>query len=222
MVSLITPLPPAPQRTDPANFPARADALVAALPNLVSQINAVALATTGSGNFTNINVTGAATFGRIDGGAGWNYSASINTTSGSTFDFLGIPSWSTEVTLLFTGCGLSGVDDLTVQVGHAGGLMFTGYSAAATLLAGGSLNCIGSSTGFQIRLGAAADSCYGVMNLTKVNGNFWNSTHNTFLNFGRASCGGGGVFIAGPLDRVRLTQTGSSTFDFGSVRIGWR
>ncbi len=155
-------------------------------------------------------------------GRGWTYAAAQNTTSGSTVDFIGIPSWATEVVVLFVGVGLSAGDDLTVQIGHSGGLVTTGYSAAATLLAGGTINCIGSSTGFQVRAGAAADSCYGTMTLTKVNDNFWNSTHSTFSNFGRASCGGGGVFIPAIIDRVRLAQTGASTFDFGSVRIGWR
>jgi len=38
----VTPLPPAPSRNDPTNFAERGDALVAALPTLVAEINAVA------------------------------------------------------------------------------------------------------------------------------------------------------------------------------------
>lgn len=38
---LLTPLPTAPSRADPANFPARADATMAALPVLVTELNAV-------------------------------------------------------------------------------------------------------------------------------------------------------------------------------------
>ncbi len=39
-IPLITKLPPAPQRTDPANFPAKGDAMMSALDPMVTQINA--------------------------------------------------------------------------------------------------------------------------------------------------------------------------------------
>jgi hypothetical protein len=66
-MTALTPLPPAPNRTDPATFSDKADTFVAALPGLVSEINAIpgidpsnTVITGGSINGTTIGATTAA------------------------------------------------------------------------------------------------------------------------------------------------------------------
>jgi len=142
------------------------------------------------------------------------------TTSGTAFDFTGLPAGVRRLVVMFGGCSLSGTDDLLVQLGDSGGLATSGYAASCFDHAG----MVNSGSGFIVYAGAAANTVHGSITLTLLNSstNRWVAQIGAFRSTTSAIGGGGGVVLSGALDRVRLTRTGTNTFDAGSVSIWYR
>ena len=140
------------------------------------------------------------------------------TTSGTAFDFTGIPSTANRVTVMFRGVSLSGTDDLLVQLGVSGGPVTTGYFS------------LGERPGFTpsptsgavIALGVAASSFSGSMVFNKLTGNVWVWSYlGALASTLRMSYGGGDVDLGGVLTQLRITRTGTNTFDLGTVSISY-
>lgn len=149
------------------------------------------------------------------------FSASQATTSGTAFDFTGIPSWATRITVMLQDCSLSGTDNFLVQPGTGGGPVTSGYVSETSINpAGSSYN---STAGFTIAGVLAASSVHVILTMQKVpGGNTWLSAHSG----GRAGTvatisGGGSIALGGTLTQVRLTRDGANTFDAGSVTVEW-
>lgn len=150
------------------------------------------------------------------GNAQFGSSSEIATTSGTAFDFNGLPAWVTAIDLLMFGVSLSGTDNFLVQIGPSSGVETTGYVSQtgnrfgeASSTSGFSLNGNGNANlaDFNVALRCvSADRTRWLMTLSGAQGGF------PFF-------GGGRKTLAGPLDRVRLTRTGANTFDAGSVRL---
>jgi hypothetical protein len=135
------------------------------------------------------------------------------TTSGTSIDFTGIPSWVKRITVMFSGVSLNGASDILVQIGDSGGIENTGYVSGSGLASN-------STAGFVVRLANAARVAYGTMEILKVSGNNWVSTHSVNLGTTTDFSGGGGKTLSATLDRVRLTTVnGTDTFDAGEVNI---
>lgn len=148
-----------------------------------------------------------------------------NTTSGTSIDFTGIPSWARRVTVMLNGVSTNGASVVQIQLGTSAGVTTTGYTSYAGL-AGGTNSALGlsSTTGFPVGSnGAAGHVRYGHAIFTLASGNLWVGSHSYGMNDGSNSffMGGGGVIsLAGTLDRIRLTTVnGTDTFDAGSVNI---
>ena len=147
-----------------------------------------------------------------------------NSTTGTSVDFTGIPSWAKRVTLMLNGVSTNGTSIMQVQLG-AGTIQNTGYEAEATGFQGAALLVSGVYTsGFP--LGGdnrAADLLSGTMVFTSFGSNIWIGSCAGGANnggTGRTFHGGGRVTLTGTLDRIRLTTTnGTDTFDTGSVNI---
>lgn len=136
------------------------------------------------------------------------------TTSGTSIDFTGLPSWVERITVMFNGVSTSGANAPLVQIG-SGAVQTTGYVADSSTTGGIS----SSTTGFIMRSSAAVNTIYGHMTLTKVSANIWTASHVLTLN-GLCIWGAGSVTLSGALDRLRLTTVGGTdTFDAGSVNI---
>lgn len=139
------------------------------------------------------------------------------TTSGTSVDFTGIPSWVKRVTVTVSGVSCSGASGALFQVG-AGSVVTTGYK--------GVMSNPGST--YNLTAGllltnnfTAASLLYGMVVFTKVNGNEWvfNSWVATDATYGTSVCAGG-ITLGGSLDRVRLTTiNGTDTFDAGSINL---
>lgn len=145
------------------------------------------------------------------------------TTSGSNFDFT-VPATATELIVLLDGVSLNGADNLLVQLIDGGGAQTTGYLSLGVYV--GTTGGANSTAGMAIALGAAADSVICDMRLTKMSGNKWVSAHSgTLIRSGAGIYGlqgGGTVTLDDACVGVRLTRTGTNTFDAGSVNVGWR
>ena len=145
-----------------------------------------------------------------------------NTTSGTSIDFTGIPSWVKRITVMFNGMSTSGASNPQVQIG-SGTITTSGYSSVAGYI--GSPNISGAaaaSTGFVISSGAAANTLTGQVVLNLVSGNLWVCSYIVAVTNSPQFCllGMGSVTLSGTLDRVRITTVnGTDTFDAGSVNI---
>ena len=145
---------------------------------------------------------------------------SQNSTSGTSIDFTGIPSWIKRITVMFNGVSLNGSSHPLIQVG-AGSVLSSGYTSTGnTITQSSTTGGLSSTAGFVIAVGAAASAFSGHMVLTLISGNIWVSSHSGLNSTTNVCCGGGNVSIGGTLDRVRITTVnGTDTFDAGTINI---
>lgn len=139
-------------------------------------------------------------------------------TSGTSIDFTGIPSWVKRITVMFSGVSLSGTDDILVQLGVSGNYTAT-YASTCAGIAGSGSNISTSTTGFVIRSAAAASITSGVMVVANVTGNVWVSSFSGKQSVTAVQAGGGDVSLSGVATSIRITTTGTNTFDAGTINI---
>lgn len=147
----------------------------------------------------------------------------VATTSGTSIDFTGIPSWVKRITVLFDAVSLSGTDSLLVQVGTGGSPTITGYSSGSGSVSTAVANAtagIESTSGYIIRAPSAA-VIDGAMTIYTFGSNKYISTHVVSDPPGASlvTSGAGNITLASVLDMVRVTVTGTNTFDAGSINI---
>lgn len=140
-------------------------------------------------------------------------------TSGTTVEFTGIPSWVKRITVMLNGVSLSGTDDILVQLGVSGNYTATYASTGAAVGAAGSTAISASTTGFVIRSAAAASITSGTMTICNLTGNVWVASHACKQSTTAVQAGGGDVSLGGTVTSIRLTTTTTNTFDGGSVNI---
>jgi hypothetical protein len=143
------------------------------------------------------------------------------TTSGTSIDFTGIPSWAKRITLMLGVVSTSGTSDLLVQ-GGAGSIDTATYNDVVSGIVG---TAVGSTTvttiGFRLTPSVtAATTNSGQLVMTLIGSNRWAVTHTLTRNDGIVAIGGGDKLFSGTLDRIRLTTVnGTDTFDGGSMNI---
>jgi len=148
-----------------------------------------------------------------------------NSTSGTSIDFTGIPSWARRITVMFSGVSTNGSSNSLIQLG-AGSVTTTGYTSGSARIATAiSNNTAGSAStaGFVISRNGATDVLSGSMQINLVSANTWVSSH-ALNNSGVsvAISGGGAVSLSGALDRIRITTAnGTDTFDAGTINIAY-
>ena len=159
-------------------------------------------ATAGSLEFTDKIVSGTA----------------VASTSGTSIDFTGIPSWVKRVTVLMSGVSLSGTSNFLVQLGTSSGIVSSGYISVSS-----AYGAIVTSTAGQIMFGALASRLTTAqVQLMVVSGNSWIGAANYASDTAAAGAGTStmSVSLSGTLDRVRITTVnGTDTFDAGSINI---
>lgn len=159
----------------------------------------------------------------VPGNASALTSGTAQTLSGSAVEYTGIPSWVKRITWSVSGLSLTGSASPSFQLGTSGGYATSGYTSFSCYF--GATNASGSNTntsGFIIATGAAANLHYGNVVLTYVGSNLWVCTglvsingSGTYYTFSV----NGSITLGGTLDRVRVTNNGSDTFDAGTVNI---
>lgn len=142
----------------------------------------------------------------------------VASTSGTSIDFTGIPSWAKRVSVMLSGVSLSGTDGIIVQLGTAGGVETTGYIGGA-----GNRTAEASSTsGFRVAYAgtaSAASGWSGILTINSITGNTWVASGAFYASADPASLCGGATTLSGTLDRIRVRSTGTNTFDGGSINI---
>jgi len=142
-------------------------------------------------------------------------------TSGTSIDFTGIPSWVKRITVMFNGMSVSGTSNFLVQVG-SGSFTTSGYQSQATQTAAS--NTTASTTAGFILTGAIGSNItyVGHLILTVFSGNTWigSSLVSGQSGFSNNNNGAGSIALGGTLDRVRITTVnGTDTFDAGTINI---
>ena len=144
--------------------------------------------------------------------------------TGTAIDLTGIPAGVKRVTLLFSETSLSGADDFLIQLGDSGGFETSGYiSSVGHVIHGQNGNVRSSTAGFIAGGGDSSTKLIGTMTLSLiVAGSYkWISALNVTQTTAVTQCGGGQKSLSAELTQVRITRTGSNTFDAGSVAISW-
>lgn len=144
------------------------------------------------------------------------------TTSGTSHDVTGIPSWVKKITIPFSGISTNGTSSVIVQIGDSGGFETTTYDCNSAFIS----TPANVTAGFPISNGAAAtDARSGVGVLTLVDpstnqwvwsclGNSGQTTTNIFLGAGTHD----GLDSA--LTQIRLTTVnGTDAFDAGKFNV---
>jgi hypothetical protein len=143
-------------------------------------------------------------------------------TSGTSIDFTGIPSWAKRVTMMLNGVSTGGTSLLQAQLGYPSTYATSGYNSVYGVFAGGTSGTTAASSGCLISTSATASaSVYGNFVFTLLTGNTWTFTFNGVdTNGTRVMVTGGSIALSGVLDRIRLTTVnGTDTFDAGSINI---
>jgi hypothetical protein len=141
-------------------------------------------------------------------------------TSGTSIDFTGIPSWVKRITVMWNGVSTNGSSSPLVQLGDSGGIETTGYGGSGSLIAS-TVTTQNYTTGFGERSQDAAAVRTGSWTITNVSGNIWVCAG----VLGRSdaaitSVTGGTKTLSDTLTQVRITTVnGTDTFDAGSINI---
>lgn len=157
----------------------------------------------------------------------WTYRTAQTTTSGTEFDFTSIPSGTSEINVVMQGISLTGTDHLLVQIGDSEGFETTGYVSAGTYQVTGNATSGGgtySTAGFVVHLGIGTSLLYinYKINRASANGTLWTANFDGALSTTAGGSGGGIKELSSELTQLRVTRTGSDTFDAGSVFVFYR
>jgi hypothetical protein len=167
----------------------------------------------------NVDVNGLVTLSQ---GRQLTLGVAQNTTSGTSIDFTGIPSWVKRITISLRSVSTNGASLPQIQIG-SGSIATSGYGCIFTaILTGNITSTAATTTGFPFNSNSSAASyIVGHAVLTLVSGNTWLFSANAADGNGnRAMLTVGDATLSGPLDRIRLTTlNGTDTFDGGSVNI---
>ena len=209
--------------------------------HLFIKTNAGANALTIAGNGTE-TINGSAsvastgqydTFKVISNGTNWNIeisglrlSSEQATTSGTSVDFTGIPSWVKRITVGIVGVSGNGTSIPMIQLGTAGGFETSGYSGNAfNITTAPAVSDTAMSAGFLLAgLSAATVVIHGIATLILEDAanNTWafssvlgRSDVSTSMQFA-----GGTKSLSAVLTQIRFTfVNGSDAFDAGAVNL---
>lgn len=146
-------------------------------------------------------------------------------TTGTSVDFLSLPTGVKTITVMFSGVTTNNTNSLVVQLGDSGGIEASGYNTTyANYLNAASPTVLNATTGFIASQPAtAAAVMHGQIIITLAN-----SSTNTWVgtaNGGRTDLANlvtsvGYKSLSATLDRVRFTTSlGSASFSAGEVNI---
>ncbi len=144
----------------------------------------------------------------------------VASTSGTSIDFTGIPSWVKRITVMFDGVSTNGTSNFMIRLGTSSGIEATGYAGSASQNGAGNA-AQNDTTGIGLRVNSAAATLNGLATICLIGSNAWAVSY----NFGRSDApemvlGGFSKTLSGTLDRIRITTAnGTDTFDAGTINI---
>lgn len=143
-----------------------------------------------------------------------------NTTSGTTIDFTGIPSWANRITVLLNGVSTNGASGFGIRVGTSGGFVTTGYVGGAfQAFSTTNVGHYSITTHFAAGTGGSTTATvFGSIQLVRVSSNLWVASGSALDQVtGRSVVTNSSISLGAALDRVQLWTT--DIFDGGSANI---
>lgn len=149
-----------------------------------------------------------------------------NTTSGTAVDITGIPAGVKRVTISLHNVSTNGTSHLSLQIGDSGGFENTSYGGACVTPTNGGNPVVtsGSSEFIIANTMIAANTFSGCVVLTLLD-----ATNHIWCESGTLASSNGNLVVCissgshaltgGPLDRIRLTNSGANSFDNGAINI---
>jgi hypothetical protein len=175
----------------------------------------------GSETFTNKTLTSPVIGGTPTGVGVLTSGTTAATTSGTSIDFTGIPTWVKRITVMLQGVSQdSATQTFMFQIGAAS-FTTTGYLSVVSFIAPSTATAsVTTGFGFAGPSGAAAEFS-GIATITLLGSNLYTFSSNVAdVANTQAHFGAGSITLGGALDRVRLTTVGgTATFDAGSINI---
>ena len=140
----------------------------------------------------------------------------VASTSGTSIDFTGIPSWAKRINVIFSEVRTNGASDMLIQIG-SGSVVTNGY----TSIAGNRGNENSAGSGYQITRSLASSSIItGSYTLFLIGSDEWIGSGVNTGGGGVPSFSAGRKAASGAVDRVRVTtKNGTDTFDAGLINI---
>lgn len=186
----------------------------------------------GSGTFTiaapnsNNNRTfslpdGTGTF-VVNGASSSIVADTAKSATSTSVDFTGIPSWVKRITVMFNGVSTNGTSNWLLQLGDAGGIENTGYTAYSSNIGTVSVASGANYTaGFGLSIASASAIANGHIIICNLTGNTWTAggmlarsdTANAIPLCGAKT-------LSDTLTQVRITTVnGTDAFDAGTINI---
>ena len=143
-----------------------------------------------------------------------------NSTSGTSIDFTGIPSWAKRIAVILNGVSTNGTSSYLIRIGDSGGIESTGYTSTAY----GQTNVVNTSTsGFIINCTGvfASDARHGLITIATLGSNIWVASGNVSPANGQLAACSGIKTLSDTLTQVSITTVNGDTFDAGSINISY-
>jgi hypothetical protein len=151
----------------------------------------------------------------------------VNTTSGTSIDFTGIPAGTKKIFVMFSNVSTNSTSSLILQIGDSGGIRNTGYASIGTTIINGAVpGVLAYTTGFGLMgTTSTTDAAHwnGTVMLTLLDASAFTWTASgTICRTDVATTGicTGAKSLPATLDRLRITTVlGTQAFDAGSINI---
>ena len=156
----------------------------------------------------------------------YTLATSVASTSGTSIDFTGIPSWAKRITVMFNGVSTSATSSIQIQLGTGAGPTFTtsGYLGACGGISNGGTPVV-EQNGAGFRVVANINNTeifHGNITISNLTANTWAQLGILGQSATRINWSGGSVALAAQLTAVRITTVnGTDTFDAGSINIAY-
>jgi len=146
---------------------------------------------------------------------------SVASTSGTSIDFTGIPSWVKKITVMYNGFSTNGTSVPIIQLG-SGSPTTSGYLGSASQQSGSGVSVGNFTAGCAFcNTVNAATTQRGIFTCVNLSGNVWViSGTGAWSDNTVTTTTSSGVTLGGTLDRVRITTVnGTDAFDAGTINI---
>lgn len=155
---------------------------------------------------------------------GWVYGTSVSLNGLSEYIWPNIPAYVNEICFQFWLVSTNSSINAGFTLGHAGGLVTTGYSGASVYLnmIGGSTGSGGTSpAGFFFVANSTNVGFFGLVTFKRYSGNIWQMSTTLNDQGNGAMVGSGSIDVGAPLTQFRLAT--GAVFDANcSAIISWR
>ncbi|CAB5238398.1 hypothetical protein UFOVP162_44 [uncultured Caudovirales phage] len=147
----------------------------------------------------------------------------VASTSGTSIDFIGIPSWVKRIVIMYSGVSTSATANWQIQLGTGATPTYTtsGYASTMIVASVGAATVSNASTGFvHTAPSVASQITSGQITLYNQTGNIWVSQGAVGASVAtRSYVHSGSLSLGNVLTAFRITTTSTDTFNAGSINI---